>query len=116
MRIVVASNGLDIAPSFSQCENFNYYTTKSCEIVASQNIPAQGLSPEDNAVLMDRMDVTALICNEIGCIAKTALESHDIRVFDGRQGNALQAAEHLVEELACRIGENYEEEFDFPED
>lgn len=106
MRIVVASNGLDVAPSFSQCENFNYYTTMSCEIVASQNIPAQGLTPEGYAALMEDMEVTALVCNEMGAMAKSAFEAHDITVIDDQTGNAFQAAEQAVNMMGCRIEED----------
>ena len=100
MRIAVASSGLDISSSFSTCENFNYYTTKSCEIVASQNIPAQGLSPEEYAELMEQVGVTALICGEMGAMSREAFESHSILVVSDKQGNALQAAEELVASLA----------------
>lgn len=100
MRIAVASSGLDIASSFSLCENFNYYTTKSFEIVASQNIPAQGFSAEDCAELMEHMDVTALICNSIGSTAQSAFESRNIMVVSNKEGRALAAAESLVDELA----------------
>ena len=100
MRIAVASAGLDIAASILTCDNFNYYTTRSYEIIASQNIPAQGLSPEEYAVLMENMKVDAIICNAIGAVARNAFEEHSIMVVDGKEGNALQAAEELVATLA----------------
>ena len=100
MRIAVASNGLDIAPSFSQCENFNYYTTKSYEIVASQNFPAQGLAAEEYASVMEDMGVNAIICDQIGALARNAFESRDIKVVDSKQGNALAAAQELIEAMA----------------
>ena len=112
MRIVVASSGLDIAASFATCENFNYYTTQSYEIIASQNIPAQGLSAEDYAALMEKMDVDAIICDGIGAMARDAFEAHSIRVVSGKSGNALKAAEALVEEL----GEELERGIDGFED
>lgn len=108
MRIAVASSGLDIAASFLQCDNFNYYTTKSCEIVASQNIPEQGMSPEEYAKLMEDMEVNVLICNEISDVAKAAFEERSIVVVSEKQGNALQAAEEYV----AFIAENVEEEED----
>ena len=100
MRIVVASSGLDIAASFASCENFNYYTTQSYEIIASQNIPAQGLSAEEYAALMEKMEVDAIICDGMSAMARDAFEAHCIKVYEGKQGNALQAAQELVSSLA----------------
>lgn len=105
MRIAVASIGLDIAPSFSHCEDFNYYTTKSYEIIASQNMPAQGYTFEGCAQLLDNMGVDAIICNEIGETARSAFDNHGIMVVDGKTGNALQAAEDLVEQLSEQLDE-----------
>lgn len=100
MRIAVASSGLDIAASFLQCDNFNYYTTISCQIVASQSIPEQGMSPEEYAKLMENMEVNVFICNEISEAAKEAFQDRGITVVEGKQGNALQAAEEYVEYIA----------------
>ena len=112
MRVVVASCGLDIAPSFSQCENFNYYTTKSFEIVASQNLPAQGLSAEEYVRIMENVDVNALICDEISAASKEAFTSHGIDVMDGVKGNAFQAAETYVAHAAELVLNAAEEEDD----
>jgi predicted Fe-Mo cluster-binding NifX family protein len=109
MKIAVASNGLDIALHFSQCLNFNYYTTKSYEIIDSQNIPAQGLSGEEYAQLMDRLGIDVIMCDCIEPATKEAFEEHGIGVVNGAQGNALKAAEAYVESKA-------EAEDDYPDD
>lgn len=100
MRIAVASRGLEIASSFIQSQNFNYYTTISCQIVASQNMPEQGVSPEEHADLMRKMDVDVLICDEISDSARTTFEEQGIKVVEGKTGNALQAAEEYVAHVA----------------
>lgn len=110
MRIAVASSGLDVASSFIQCDNFNYYTTISCQIVASQSIPEQGMSPEEYAQLMDNMDVSVFICNEISDTAKQAFIDHGIVVVDGKQGKALQVAEEYVQYVAEHIEDEDEDE------
>jgi len=112
MRIAVASIGLEIAPSFSQCENYNYYTTKSYEIVASQNMPAQGYTYEGCAQMLENMEVNAIICNEVGETARTAFENHGILVVENKTGDALEAAEALVAQLA----EEFEDETDEEDD
>ena len=100
MRIAVASIGLDVAPSYSQCENYNYYTTQSYEIIASQNFPAQGVSADECATMMESMNVDVLVCDEIGDLTRSAFEAHDIKVIDSKKGKALQVAQELVEEMA----------------
>lgn len=112
MRIAVASCGLDIANSFIQSQNFNYYTTISCQIVASQNMPEQGVSPEEHADLMSKMDVDVLICNEISDSAREAFEAHSITVIDGKTGNALQAAEEYVAFIAEQNDDDCDDEDD----
>lgn len=110
MRIAVASIGLEIAPSFSHCEDFNYYTTKSYEIIASQNMPAQGLTFDGCAQMLDNMGVDALICDEIGETARTAFENRGIKVVENKTGDALQAAQDLVTELAEKLESGAEED------
>ncbi len=97
MRIAVASNGLDVAEHFARCANFNYYTTKSCIIVDSQNMPAQGLECAEYAHLMSGIDVDVLVCDRIGPAARKAFEDLDIRVVDGAKGNALEAAQDYLD-------------------
>jgi predicted Fe-Mo cluster-binding NifX family protein len=110
MRIAVASCGLEIAPCFSQCLNFNYYTTKSCEIVDSQNIPAQGLSGTEYAKLMDSIDVDTLICGSIPPATREAFEAYGIGIVAGAQGNALKAAEYYVANRAQEVLADTDEE------
>ncbi len=112
MRIVVASDGLDIAPHFSQCLNYNFYTTKSYEIVDSQNIPSQGSSPEECAKLLDKIGVDTLICNGITPTTKSAFEAHGIVVVTQATGNALQAAEAYTASKANQVEEDEDEEED----
>ena len=112
MRVAVASIGLDIAPSFSQCEDFNYYTTKSFEIVSSQNIPAQGYTFEGCAEMLENMGINAIICDEVGDTTRTAFENHGIVVVEGRKGNALAAAEEFVAQLAEQFDNASEDGFE----
>lgn len=112
MRIAVASNGLDIAPHFAQCLNFNYYTTKSYEIVDSQNIPAQGSSGEEYAQLMDKIGVDTLICDDIGPACRGSFESRGIGVVSGAKGNALKAAQAYVANRAEVVLADAEEDDD----
>lgn len=100
MRIAVASDGLDVAQHFSQCLNFNYYTTKSYQIVDSQNLPNQGLSAEETARTMRTIDVDALVCGQIAPASAEAFEQHDIEVMTGASGNALQAAQTYLDKKA----------------
>jgi len=110
MRIAVASDGLEIAPCFSQCLNFNYYTTKSYEIVESQNIPAQGLSGAEYAKLMDSIGVDTLICGSIPSAAREAFEKHGIGIVAGAQGNALKATEYYVANRAQEVIDGSDDE------
>lgn len=112
MRIAVASNGLEIAPHFAQCLNFNYYTTRSYEIVDSQNIPAQGSSGEEYARLMDRVGVDTLICDGIDPATQSAFESRSIGVVSGARGNALKAASAYVASRAEAVLSDIDEEDD----
>lgn len=100
MRIAVASIGLDVSPSYSQCENYNCYTTQSYQIIASQNFPAQGVSADECASMMESMGVSVFVCDQIGDLARNAFEAHDIKVVDSKRGKALQVAQELVEAMA----------------
>ena len=111
MRIAVASNGLDVAENFPQCLNFNYYTTKSYEIAESQNIPAQGLTGEEYADLMERIAVDTFICHSITPAHKSAFEDRGIEVVSGASGRAMQVAESYVQKKAEEL-ENEEAQED----
>lgn len=111
MRIAVASDGLDVAQFFPQCQNFNYYTTKSYEIAESQNLPAQGLTGEEYAKLMDRIDVDVFICHAMSAADMNAFEEHGIEVVIDASGRAMQAAESYVQKKAEELeSESLEDE------
>ena len=100
MRIAVASDGLDVAQHFSQCLNFNYYTTQSYQIIDSQNIPAQGLSAEEYAQLMEGIGIDALIGNNISPDAQEAFSLRGIDIVSPASGRAIDAAAAYIDRCA----------------
>ena len=114
MIIAVASDGLQIAPHFSQCQNFNYYTTQSYEISGSQNLPAQGCTDTEYASLMSMMGINAIICNMVGLATKSAFEEQGIEVVTGVTGTALDAARAYVDRKAQELLD--EDDFDDDDD
>ena len=100
MRIAVASDGLDVADDFLQSRNFNYYTTQSFELADSKNIPAEGITCEEYASLMEQIGIDALICNGITPACKIAFEDVGITVAEGVRGNALEAAQDFLTDQA----------------
>ena len=101
MRIAVASDGLNIADNFMQSKNFNYYTTEGFEVIDSMNIPAEGITCEEYAHLMELVGIDALICNSITPECHDAFEAVGIRVQEGVRGNALKAAQDFA---AAQLG------------
>lgn len=112
MRIAVASDGLSIAQHFSQCLNFNYYTTCSYQIIESQNIPAQGVTAEEYARLMDHIGVDALIVNHISPTARATFLEHGIEVVESQEGLAIEAAERYIDERAAELVANIPQDDD----
>lgn len=112
MKIAVASDGLNVAQSFARCQNFNYYTTRSYEIAETQNIPAQGLTPEQYAKFMRTVGVDALIAGSISPNARDAFETQHIQVVQDVQGGAFQAASNFVAECAASLEANAFEDED----
>ena len=100
MRIAVASDGLDVADSFIQVKNFNFYTTEGFEVADSKNIPVRGIAHDQYAKLMETIGVDAIVCNSIAPTFKAAFERIGILVQTGAQGNALAAAQAFATQQA----------------
>lgn len=112
MRIAVASNGLEVAECFPQCLNFNYYTTKSYEIAETQNLPAQGITGEEYAELMNRIDVDVFICHALSAAHASEFQKYGIEVVTGASGRAMQAAQDYVDKKAQELENDTLEEDD----
>lgn len=103
MRIVVASNGLDVSPYFESCSNYNYFTLENGELVDYRNLPI--LNPQDHSVIdiLKELDVDTII---VGCLKKSSrdfLESVGITVLCGAKGDAKKTIESFMDDtfIAC---------------
>ncbi|MCH4183904.1 MAG: hypothetical protein LKF61_00255 [Eggerthellaceae bacterium] len=103
MRIAVASEGLDVAPQFAQCANFNYFTTKSFEIVDSQNIPFRSCTIDDCVRLFKTIGTDAIICDSISTVSQRILTDQGFEVVQQAHGNALQAAQRYIDARAREL-------------
>ncbi len=110
MKIAVASNGLDVAQTFAQCQNFSYYATHSYHISATQNIPAQGSTPEEYAELLGRIGVETLLAGEVTPAATEAFQNAGIQLIAGISGRATDAARAYVAQRAAELDSSEEEE------
>ncbi len=101
MRIVVASQGLDVAPWFARCDSFTSYRVEAGVIVDCQNVPNLSLPTSQLITLLLDLGTTTVVCRNIEKNARTALTSAGIEVIDGASGTASGAARaYLASTLA----------------
>ena len=103
MIIAVASNGLDIAPKFLQCENLSCYSTQSFKLADVRNMPTPGFSCEEHADLLEKIGADVLICGEIPLNCRLELEECNVVVIADKSGNALEAAQSYVDEYVQTV-------------
>ena len=110
MRIAVASEGLNVAKSFASYSNVNYFTTSSYEIAETQNLPVEGLTFEEHVSLMEKIGVDVLLVGKISPAALNALSTKNIRVLQGFDGSAFDAATTYLSEQAATLDSEFPEE------
>lgn len=105
MRIAVASQGLDVAARFEQCESFMCYTVNHGIIAECQNMPNLGLPYQDLAKLLGDLDVCALIVGAIPFDIARVFCSADIEVVAGAQGSARTVVEQYLTKTLIGVDE-----------
>lgn len=97
MKIAVTYENGQIYQHFGHCENFKIYDVEDGTIRSSKVESAAGNGHGALAGFLKELGVEVLICGGIGGGAKTALESVNIRLFGGVNGNADDAVNALLE-------------------
>ncbi len=108
MRIVVASQGLDVAPWFMHCESFTSYRVEQGIIVDCQNMPNLSLPANQLAHLLKELETTVVLAKQIENSAKKALGEADIEIVEGASGTASGAARSYLQSTLAGLEEELE--------
>ncbi|MBC2890594.1 NifB/NifX family molybdenum-iron cluster-binding protein [Gordonibacter massiliensis (ex Traore et al. 2017)] len=111
MRIAVASEGLGVAPRFSQCSSYMCYTVDRGVIVECQNMPNPGMSTAKLVTLFSEMGVDTIIVDAIDYDVANVFCHAGIEVIASAHGSAREVAQAYltrtltgVDEL-CHLGD-----------
>lgn len=108
MRIVVASQGLDVAPWFMHCDSFTSYRVEQGIIVDCQNMPNLSLSAKQLAHLLKELETTVVLTKQMENSAKEALEEAGIETIEGASGTASGAARSYLQNTLTGLEEELE--------
>ena len=108
MRIVVASQGLDVAPWFMHCESFTSYRVEQGIIIDCQNMPNLSLSAKQLAHHHKELETTVVLAKQMESSAKKALEEAGIETVEGANGTASGAARSYLQNTLAGLEEELE--------
>lgn len=108
MRIVVASQGLDVAPWFLHCESFTSYRVEQGVIIDCQNMPNLSLPAAQITQLLRDLDTTVVLAGHIEKSAKEALKAKGIEFQEGAVGTASGAARVFLASALSGLEEELE--------
>ena len=108
MRIVVASQGLDVAPWLLHCESFTSCRVEQGVIVDCQNMPNLTLPSAQLATLLTDLGATVVLAGQIESTARQALTAAGIEVQDGATGTASGAARTYLANTLAGVEEELE--------
>lgn len=105
MRIAVASQGLDVAARFEQCESYMCYTVDHGIITECQNMPNLGLPYQELANLLNDLGVCTLIVGAIPFDIAHVFCAAEIEVVAGAQGSARTVVERYLTKTLIGVDE-----------
>lgn len=109
MRIAVASEGLDVAASFSHCASFTCYQVERGIVVECQNMPNPFLPVAHLANLLNELDVSVLIVDTIEDHEIAIMLSAGIEVITHQRGTAREAMQSYLVRIFSGL-DDYEDE------
>lgn len=105
MRIAVASQGLDVAARFEQCESYMCYTVNHGIIAECQNMPNLNMAYQELAQLLCELDVCTLIVGAIPFDTARIFCSSDVEVVAGAEGSARTVVEQYLTKTLIGVDE-----------
>lgn len=100
MRIAVASEGLNVAPCFGLCSNFNCFTIEQGEITDYRNLAVGACQHGSTVDLLCELGLDTVIVDAISDRAEEAFVACDIVVVKHISGDAKAAVEAYLQTLA----------------
>ena len=96
MKIAVASKGLEVAPHFESCTNYNCYTVRNGKITSYGNMPL--LEQQNLSVLglLRELEIDVLIVGSLRKESLALLEKNGIIVLQEAKGSSKQIVEDYL--------------------
>jgi len=96
MKIAVASEGLEVAPYFEGCTNYNCFTIENGTITNYRNLPNQAFPDGKAVAVLSGLGIDTIIVGRISKRSMDFLKGQDFTVFPGALGGAKEAVEAYI--------------------
>jgi predicted Fe-Mo cluster-binding NifX family protein len=97
MKVAVTHENGQIFGHFGRTETFKVYKIENGQIVSSQVVGTDGQGHGALAIILNDMQIDALICGGIGGGAQHALAQLGIKLYGGCYGSCDDAVQALIE-------------------
>ena len=97
MKVAVTHENGQIFGHFGRTETFKVYEIENGQIVSSQVVGTDGQGHGALAIILNDMQIDALICGGIGGGAQHALAQLGIKLYGGCYGSCDDAVQALIE-------------------
>ena len=100
MRIAVASEGLNVAPCFGLCSNFNCFTIEEGEIIDYRNLAVGACHHSSTVDLLCELGLDIVLVDSISERAEEAFSACGITVLKHVSGDSKLVVEEYLVSLA----------------